>query len=184
ETCYGNQSVSVGRPGTTTQQVTEYCMQPSTRYVSVVAGRRCGLCGHPRAACGCTTVALTCYTPVPVVREVPVTTFVPEVQTRQVPVTSCRLVREVKTVEVPFTTCQLVREVVTERIPCTTFRCEPRTVTRQIPHPGGERAPAPCAAPATRLAPCPPPGAAAPQALPTSQSAPPPSGQAEASRQG
>jgi hypothetical protein len=187
DTTYVTETFTVCRPVQTTRQVTEYSMQPSTRYVSVVARNKCGLCGHARPACTCQTVALTCYTPVPVVRDVVCTTLVPEVQTRQVPVTSCRMVREVTTENVPVTSCRLVREVVTDRIPHTTVKCVPQTVTRQVPYPVCEQVqvtryreyvrmvPVPCAAP----------GYAAPQngPAPSGQGPVAPTGQGAPSKQ-
>jgi hypothetical protein len=183
ETTYVTQSYTVCRPVSTTRQVTEYCYQPSTRLVNVpVMTSGCGHCGKPKIACGCVTVAQTCYTPVPVVRNVVVTHMVSEVQTRQVPVTCTRLVRETKVENVPVTHCRMVQEVVTDRIPHTRFYCVPKQITRQIPYPVCETVAETCYRPVTRMVPI---VYAAPAPAPTSQMAPAPSGQATApSKQG
>lgn len=169
ETNFVNQNVTVCRPVSTTRQVTEYCMQPTTRYATVPASGQCGRCGHPRSSCGCQTVAQTCYTPVPVVRDVVETHMVPEVQSRSVPVTRCSIVHEQQTVEVPVYHCRMVQETVTERIPHVSFRCVPKTITRQIPYPVCETVPETCYRPVTRVVPC---VAAAPQVAPSYQAAP------------
>ena len=183
ETSYVNQSYTVCRPVSTTRQVTEYQYQPSTRLVTVPAvSRGCGHCGKPKISCGCVTVAQTCYTPVPVVRDVVVTHMVSEVMTRQVPVTHTRLVRETKVENVPVTNCRMVREVVTDRIPVTTFHCEPKQVTRQVPYPVCETVAETSYRPVTRMVPI---VYAEPAPAPTSQSASAPLGQATApSKQG
>lgn len=173
------QTVAVCKPVTETHQVTEYCLQPTTQYVSVpVRSGRCGHCGQAAPSCGCKTVAQTCYTRVPVVRDVTTTRLVRECETRQVPVTKCRLVREEKVVKVPVTSCRMVQETVTEKIPCTTWTCAPKTVTRQVPVPVCETVPVTCYRPVTRMVACAP---AAP--LAAAQAAPAPSGQAGASAQ-
>ncbi|WP_435011448.1 hypothetical protein P12x_002760 [Tundrisphaera lichenicola] len=183
ETSYVNQQYTVCRPVSTTQQVTEYQYQPSTRMVSVpVVSKGCGHCGKPKIACGCVTVAQTCYTPVPVVRDVVVTRMVSEVQTRQVPVTHTRMVRETKVENVPVRHCRMVQEVVTDRIPVTTFHCEPKQITRQVPYPVCETVAVTCYRPVTRMVPV---VYAAPAPAPSLQAAPAPSGQAAApSKQG
>ena len=137
ETTSVTQNVTVCRPETTTQQVTDYVMQAMTQLVTVpvAAPHRCGHCGKVAPACGCATVAQTCYTPVPYVRDVQVTRMVPEVHTREVPVTTTHLVRETVTEKVPVRTCRMVSEVVTDRIPITNVRMVPKTVTRRIPYP-------------------------------------------------
>ncbi|MHC5538733.1 hypothetical protein ACYOEI_10965 [Singulisphaera rosea] len=178
ETFYVNQCVTVCRPVTSVQQVTEYCMQTAIQYVSVpVKSHGCGLC-HKPTPCGCATVAQTVCTPVPVVRNVCVTQYVPEVQTRQIPVTRTRMVPETKTISVPVVSCRMVSEVVTDKIPVTTFRCVPRTITRQVPITTCERVVETCYRPVTRMvpvcpAPAPVPTYAAPQAVPSMQSAVP-----------
>ena len=134
QTTMVNQQYTVCKPVSTTQQVTEYCMQPTTTYVTVAAKQKCGHCGKAKPACGCEVVAQTCYTPVPVVRNVIQTQMVSEVVSRQVPVTTTQLVRETRIENVPIRQCRIVQEVVTDKIPVTTFHCEPKTVTRQIPH--------------------------------------------------
>jgi hypothetical protein len=181
DTVMVNQCVTVCRPETTTCQVTEYCMQPTTQYVNVpVRTGHCGRCGRAPVACGCQTVAQVCYTPVPVVRNVSVTRMVPEVQTRQVPVTTCRMVREERVEEFPVTTCQMVQEVVTEKIPCTKVRCVPRQVTRRIPFPVCEMVTETCYRPVSRMVPVVP---VAPAVAPTAQASAAPSGQAGPSGQ-
>lgn len=133
ETDYVTQTYTVCKPVQSTQQVTSYCMQPSTQLVSIPAGHKCGLC-H-KNPCGCNRLAYqTTYTPVPVVRDVVVTTMVPETQTRQVPVHRTRYVQEVVNEVQKITQCQMVQEVVTEKVPCVTWVCVPKTVTKQIPH--------------------------------------------------
>lgn len=169
DTTYVNETVTVCRPVQSVRQVTDYCLRPTTKYVSVVTGKKCGLCGHAKPACGCQTLALTCYTPVPVVRDVIETRMVPEVQTRQVPVTHCRLVQEVKVVDVPHVTCRNVQEVVTDRIPHTTWRCVPDQITRKVPHPVCEAVPVTLYRPVTRMVPCAPATYPAPQAAPSGQ---------------
>ena len=178
ETSMVDQLVTVCKPVSTTQQVTEYCMQPRTEYVTVAARQKCGLCGKVKPACGCQTVARTSYTPVPVVRDVVLTRYVPEVQSRQVPRTSVRMVPETKVENVPITHCRIVREVVNERVPVTTVRCVPKTVTRQVPVPVCETVAETCYRPVTRMVPVAPAGygyapAAAPQAAPSGQQAAP-----------
>lgn len=176
ETTTVTQTVTVCRPETTTQQVTEYCMQPTTQLVTVPAApHKCGRCGKVAPACGCVTVAQTCYTPVPVTRDVQVTRMVPEVQTRQVPVTRVQMVPETRTIDVPVTSCRIVREVVTEKVPVPNVRCVPRTITRRIPYPVCETVTETCYRPVTRMVPCAPvvsEGYATPQAAPSSQAAP------------
>jgi YTV len=180
ETTMVNQTITVCKPVSTTRQVTEYCMQATTQLVTVPVGGGCGLCGKPKAACGCQTVARTCYTPVPVVRDVVETRMVPEVQTRQIPVTRCRMVQEEKIENVPITHCRMVQEVVTEKIPVTRWRCEPKQVTRQVPVPVCETVAETCYRPVTRMVPACAPAATA-QA--TAQASAAPSGQAGASGQ-
>lgn len=171
ETKMVTQCVQVCRPVTTTQQVTDYCLQPTTQLVNVpVQSHGCGICGKQAPACGCVTVAQTCYQPVPVTRNVQVTQYIPEMQTRQVPVTCTRFVPETKTVNVPIVSCRMVSEVVNVKVPVTTFRCVPKEVTRQIPYPVCENVTVTCYRPVTRMVPCAP--AATPQAAPSGQSSP------------
>jgi hypothetical protein len=194
DTQYVTRTFTVCRPVTTTRQVTDCVMQPHTRVVAVpvaTGGGHCGLgllCGklHGGAcsgvsAAGCQYVTQTCYTPVPVVRDVVETRMVADVQTRQVPVTSCRMVWEQRTIDVPVTTCRIVQEVQTIKVPVTTITCEPRTITRMVPVCTPETVPVTCYRPVTRIVPVCPPAplamagpAAAPQSGPTSQA---PSGQ-------
>lgn len=169
QTDYVTQNVTVCRPVSSTRQVTEYCMQPVTQWVNVPTVGTCGRCGHPAPSCGCQTVARTCYTPVPVVRDVVETRMVPEVQTRQVPVTRCSIVREEKVVVVPVFHTRIVQEVVTERIPHVSIRCVPKTVTRKVPFPVCETVPETCYRRVTRVVPV---MAAAPQMMPAAQAAP------------
>lgn len=169
ETTMVTQCAPVCRPVTSTQQVTDYIYQPSTQLVSVpVKSHGCGICGQTAPACGCVTVAQTCYTPVPVTRNVQVTQYIPEMQTRQVPCTRVRFVPETKTVNVPIVSCRMVSEVVNVKIPVTTFRCVPKQVTRQIPYPVCENVTVTCYRPVTRMVPVAP--AATPQAAPSGQS--------------
>lgn len=174
ETTMVNQNVTVCRPVTSTQQVTDYMMQAYTRLVTVpVVPHACGHCGKVAPACGCATVAQTCYAPVPYVRDVQVTQMVPEVQTRQVPVTTTRIVPETITENVPVRTCRMVTEVVTDRIPITNVRCVPRTVTRRIPYPVCEMVTETCYRPVTRMVPVVPAATyAAPAVAPSGQAAP------------
>jgi len=168
ETTMVNQSFTVCRPVTTTRQVTEYQMQATTQVVTVpVATQKCGHCGKVKPACGCAVVAQTCYAPVPVTRNVNVTQMVPEVQTRQIPVTHTRLVSETKVENVPIRNCRIVQEVVTDRIPIVNYRCVPKQVTRQVPVPVCETVAETCYRPVTRMvavapAPAPMPYAPAP----------------------
>jgi hypothetical protein len=175
ETDYVTQTYTVCRPVQTTKQVTSYCLQPTTTYVTVPTGRRCGLC--QRDPCGCKTVACTTYTKVPVVKDVVCTTMVPETQTRQVPVHRTRYVQEVVNDVRRITKCRMVQEVVTEKVPCTTWVCVPKEVTKQIPHRVCEQVPVTCYRKVTRMVPC---VAVAPAAevAPSMQAAPAPSMQA------
>jgi hypothetical protein len=175
ETTTVTRNVTVCRPETTTRQVTDYYLQPTTQLVTVpvAAPRTCGHCGKVAPACGCATVAQTCYTPVPYTRDVQVTRMVPEVQTRQVPVTTTHLVRETVTKDVPVRTCRIVTETVTDRIPICTPRMVPKTVTRRIPYPVCEMVTETCYRPVTRMVPVVPAATAAvaaPQTGPSPQS--------------
>ena len=172
ETTTVTRNVTVCRPETTTRQVTEYCLQPTTQLVTVPVVQKCGHCGKMAPACGCATVAQTTYTPVPVVRDVQVTRMVPEIQTREVPVTTTHIVRETKTVDVPVRTCRMVSEVVTDRIPVPNVRCVPKTITRRIPYPVCENVTETCYRPVTRMVPTAPATYAAPQAAPSDQATP------------
>lgn len=163
------QCVPVCKPVTTTQQVTDYCLQPTTQLVNVpVKSHACGLCGKSAPACGCVTVAQTCYTPVPVTRNVQVTQFIRDVETRQVPVTTTRFVPENKTVNIPIVSCRIVSEVVNVKVPVTTFRCVPKEVTRQIPYPVCETVTETCYRPVTRMVPV-VPATSTPQTGPSAQ---------------
>ena len=153
ETSYVNQQYSVCTPVSSTRQVTEYCMQPSTSYVLAQSHQKCGHCGKAKPACGCQVVAQTCYTPVPVVRNVVETHMVREVMTRQVPVTTTHFVRESRVENVPVRTCHVEQSVVTDRIPVTTFHCVPKTITRQIPYPVCETVAVTCYKPVQRMVP-------------------------------
>ncbi len=167
ETTMVTQNVTVCRPVTTFRQVTEYCMQPTTQLVTVpTVSHSCGHCGKVAPACGHTTVAKTCYTPVPVVRNVPVTQMVSEVQTRQVPVCSTRFVTETKTIQVPIVNRRIVTEVVNQKIPVTTFHCVPKTIVRHVPVPVCETVAETCYRPVTRVVPVVPTYAPAPVAAP------------------
>lgn len=185
ETTMVDQSYTVCRPVQTTQQVTEYAYQPSTRLVTFPARvPTCGKCGKVNYACGCITVAQTCYIPVPTTRDVVVTTLVAEQQTRQVPVTTTRLVQEQHVENVPVRTCRMVTETVVDRVPVTTFQCVPKQVTRMVPFPVCETVAETCYVPVRRLVAV-APAVAAPAAMPAPQAVAP-TGQAApaASRQG
>ncbi len=185
-TTFVNQAYSVCRPVSTTRQVTEYCMQPTTQLVTMpVASHRCGHCGKAKPACGCVTVAQTCYTPVPVVRNVVQTQMIAETAYRQVPVTTTQIVRESRVENVPVRQCRIVQELVTDRIPVTTFQCVPKQVTRKIPYPVCETVAETCYRPVTRVVATVQPAYSAP----TSYTAPQPmapagSGQGAPSKQG
>ncbi len=176
ETTMVNQTYTVCRPVQSTQQVTEYVYQPTTQMVSVPTRvPTCGKCGKITYACGCITVAQTCYTPVPTVRDVVVTQMVAEQQTRQVPVTTTRMVQEQRVENVPVRTCRMVTETVVDRMPVTTFRCEPKQVTRMVPYPVCETVAETCYRPVQRMVTMVPQYAGpAPQAVaPTGQAASP-----------
>jgi hypothetical protein len=181
ETSYVNQTYTVCKPVQTTQQVTTYCWQPSTQLVTVPAGRTCGIC-H-RNPCGCQLVAQTCWTAVPVVKNVVCTTMVPETQTRQVPVTHTRYEQQVVNETRKITKCRMVQEVVNVKVPCTTWNCVPKTVTKQIPHRVCEVVPVTCYKPVSRMVPVTYAAAPAPtsQVAPSTQAAP--SGQTAPSTQ-
>ncbi len=182
ETQMVTQAVNVCRPVSTTRQVTTYAYQPTTTLVTVpVTAQRCGHCGKARIACGCVTVARTCYTPVPVTQNVVETQMVSEVQTRQVPVTTVRMVRETRVENVPVQNCRIVQEVVTDRIPVVNFRCVPKQVTRNVPFPVCETVAETRMIPVQRMVAV-VPVAPAPQVGPAQQAAP--TGQASPSNQG
>jgi hypothetical protein len=134
QTTMVTQQYTVCKPVSTSHQVVEYCMQPTTTYATVPVTQKCGLCGKMKPACGCQVVAQTCYTPIPVTRTVVQTTMVPEVMTKQVPVTTTTLVPETKVETIPIKTCRMVQEVVTEKVPFTTFHCVPKTIVKKIPY--------------------------------------------------
>ena len=184
ETSYVNQAYTVCRPVQTTQQVTEICYQPSTQMVTVPTRvPTCGRCGKVSVACGCITVAQTCYTPVPTVRNVVVTQMVSEQQTRQVPVTTTRMVQEQRVENVPVRTCRMVTQTVIDRIPCTTFECVPKQVTRMVPYPVCETVAETCYRPVQRMVTM-GPQTFAPSPTPAPQSVAPTGQAATASRQG
>jgi YTV len=168
ETTMVTQQYTVCKPVSTTRQVTEYCMQPSTSLVTVPVTQK--TCGH-EVVCGCQTVALTTYTPVPVVKDVVVTTMVTECLTKQVPVTTTHFVRETKVETVPIRTCRMVQEIITERVPFTTFHCEPKVVERKIPHKVCETVAVTCYKPVKRMVPVVYAPAPAPVAVPSTQAA-------------
>jgi hypothetical protein len=178
ETSLVDQEYSVCKPVTTTRQVTEYCLQPTTTLVTVPVAQKCGICGHPKPACGCQTVAQTTYTPIPVVRNVTETQLVREIQTRQIKVTRTHFVNETKVENVPIRSCRMVSEVVTDRIPVVTFHCVPKTITRKIPYPVCETVAETCYRPVKHIVPI----VYAP--APTPQAAPAASEQAAPSKQG
>ena len=183
ETTMVNQTYTVCKPVQTTQQVTEFVYQPTTQMVTVPARvPTCGKCGKVNYACGCITVAQTCYTPVPTVRDVVVTQMVSEQQTRQVPVVTTRLVQEQRVENVPVRTCRMVTETGVDRIPYTTFTCVPKQVTRMVPYPVCETVAETCYRPVQRMVTM-VPQYAAPSPAPAPQAVAP-TGQASASRQG
>ncbi len=181
ETSVVNQEVAVCRPVTTTRQVTEICMQPFTTFATVPVAQKCGHCGKAKPACGCQVVAQTCYTAVPVVRDVVETQMVREIQSHPIKIFTTHIERETKVVNVPIRHCRMVSEVVTERIPYTTFHCEPKTVTRQVPYPVCETVAETCYRPVQRMVAVVP---AAPPVTPAPQAAPAPTEQAAPSKQG
>ena len=171
ETDYVTQTYTVCKPVQTTQQVTTYCMQPSTQMVTVPVKH--GLCGScHKNPCSCQTVACTTYTPVPVVKDVVVTTMVPETQTRQVPVHRTRYVQEVVNETRKITKCRMVQEVVTQKVPCVTWTCVPKTVTKQIPHRVCEQVAVTCYRKVSRMVPCTYETVSAPAVVPSMQAAP------------
>jgi hypothetical protein len=181
------QQYTVCKPVSTTRQVTEICMQPTTQLVSVPTKGHCGICGKNPCGGGCKTVAQTCYTPVPVVKNVVETQMVREVQTRQVPVTTCQMTYEDKVEDVKVTQCRMVQEVVTEkRTVVVGFQCVPKTITKKVPVMSCETVTETCYRPVTRMvpvvcAPAPAPAveasAQASAAAPTAQSQAAPSSQ-------
>jgi hypothetical protein len=189
ETTMVAQQVTICRPVTTTRQVAATCMQPVSRVVTVPVMARCGggcgmgvLCGRLRGGhcggltpAGCVDVVQTCYQPVPVLRTIYETRFVNEVVTRQVPVTTCRMVWQTGVQNIPIVHCRMVREVVTERIPvCVGFRCVPQQVTRFISVPVRETVPVTCYRPVTRVVPCEPPVVPVPQSYAATPQGPAP----------
>lgn len=184
ETTMVNQTYTVCRPVQTTQQVTEYVYQPTTQMVTVPTRvPTCGRCGKVSYACGCVTIAQTCYTPVATVRDVVVTQMVSEQQTRQVPVTTTRMVQEQRVESVPVRTCRMVTETVVDRIPVTTFRCEPKQVTRMVPYPVCETVAETCYRPVQRMVTV-VPQYATPAPAPAPQAATPTGQSASAGRRG
>lgn len=187
ETDYVTQTYMVCKPVQTTQQVTTYCMQPTTQMVTVpVKHGLCGLC-H-KNPCSCQTVAQTCYTPVPVVKDVVVTTMVPETKTRQVPIYRTRYVQEVVNDVRKITKCRMVQEVVTQKVPCVTWTCVPKTVNCRIPHRVCEQVAVTCYRRVSRMVPCTYETVAAPapssQVAPSSQATPSTQAPAAPSKQG
>lgn len=182
DTVLVNQQVVQCRPVQTTRQVTEICMQPSTQLITVPVKGHCGLCGKKPCGGTCKTVAQTCYTPVPVTRNIVETTMVQDVINTKVPVRQGRVVWEEKTENVKYTTCRMTTEIVTEKkIVTVGFQCVPQTVTRQVPVkrcdlvtetcyrpvkrmvPIAYAAPAPAVAPSSQAAATPQAAAATPQ---------------------
>lgn len=169
ETTLVDQQYTVCKPVITPQQICEYLLQPMTQVVNVaVPVTTCGHCGKARTVCVCQPVLQTCYVPVPVTKTVNVTTLVPEIQTRKVPVTTYRTVVENKVENIPVRSCRIVQEVVTDRIPITHIVCEPQTITRRIPYPVCETVYETCYRPVTHLVPiaCAPAPVVAPAASP------------------
>ncbi len=170
DTVLVNKAVVQCRPVTTTRQVTEYCMQPSTQWVTVRTKGHCGLCGKNPCGGVCKTIAQTCNTPV--TRNVVETCYVQEVINTQVPVKQGRVVWEEKTENVKYTTCRMTTEFITEkRLVTVGFQCVPKTVTRQVPVKSCELVTETCYRPVKRMVPvvCAVP---APVVVPTAQAAP------------
>ncbi len=179
ETTVVNQEIAICKPVTTTRQVTEYCMQPTTTLVTVPVAQKCGHCGKVKPSCTCQVVAQTCYTPVPVVRDVVETQMVREVEVRPIKVFTTHIEREQKVVNVPIRHCRMVQEVVTERIPHTTFHCEPKTITRQVPYPSARPSPKPATARSSGWLPSFPLSLPHPRPHPWRQNRPPPRSRVE-----
>jgi hypothetical protein len=171
ETDYITQTYTVCKPVQTTHQVTTYCWQPTTQLVTVPTGHTCGIC-H-KDPCGCKVVAQTCYTPVPVVKDVVTTCMVPECRTRQVPITRTRYEQQVVNDVRRITKCRMVQEVVTQKVPYVTWTCVPKEVTKKIPRRVCEQVAVTCYRRVTRVVPCTYEPAAAPAPCP--QAAPAPS---------
>jgi hypothetical protein len=190
-----DQVVCVKRPVQVARQVSGVSYEPYTQCVSVPLVAKTGGCGLGKlcgklhgASCGglatvgCTTVTKTCYRPVPVEQTVYETQWVNETQTRQVPVTSCRMVTEDRVQNIPVRQCRMVQEVVTDRrVVVCGYRCVPKQITRMRPVPVCETVPVTCYRPMTRVVPVCPPMIETASILPAPQSGP--SGQAHASGQ-
>lgn len=142
------------RPVPTERQVTSYCLQPTGSWTEAVPSS-CGGCGHC-GSCSVNYVTKTAYAPVPVTRTVTDITYVPEVRTKQVPLTSCRTWCEPVTETVPVRHCRWVCEWETIEVPHTTWTCEPKEVTRMVPVRTPEVVPVTCYRPVKRWVPCEP----------------------------
>jgi hypothetical protein len=123
--------------------VTSVCLQPTSWTETVPTYAKSGCCGlgllcgklHGQSCggltpTGCKTVTKTCYTQVPVTRDVVETTYINETATRQVPVRTCRIECEQKVEQVPVRTCRWVCETQEYQCPVTTYTCVPKTVTK------------------------------------------------------
>jgi hypothetical protein len=172
DTILVNKQVVQCRPVTTTRQVTQICMQPSTQLITVPVKGHCGLCGKNPCGGTCKTVAQTCYTPVPVTRDIVETSMVREVINTQVPVKQGRTVWDTVTENVKFTTCRMTTELITEKKLVTVgFQCVPKTITRQVPVKSCEMVTETCYKPVRRMVPI-AYAAAAPVVAPSSQVTP------------
>lgn len=155
DTQYVTQTYTACRPVTSERQVTSYCLQPTGSWTEAVPAK-CGGClsGHCGQHGGVNYVTKTAFAPVPMTRTVTDVTMVPEVRTRQVPVTSCRVVCEQVVENVPIRHCRWVTEVQTIEVPHTTFTCEPKTVTKMVPIRTPVCEPVTCYRPVKRMVPC------------------------------
>lgn len=168
------QPYTVCRPVTKTQQVTEYCLQPYTEYVTIPVKGKCGHSGHA-AGCGtCQTVARTCYRRVPVVREVTETCMVTEVRTQMVPVVHWRMVPEKRIEPCPVTVVRMVNDTVRVRVPRMVVRCVPKTLVYKKAVLTCDEIPVTVYRPVVKMVPV---VAPCPQAVPTPQGGPAATGQ-------
>jgi hypothetical protein len=163
------QPYTVSRPVTKTRQVTEYCLQPFTEYVTLPVKGMCGHSGHA-AGCGtCQTVARTCYRRVPVVREVTETCMISEVRTQMVPVAHWRMVPEQRIEPCPVTVVRMVNDTVRVRVPRMVVRCVPKTLVYRKAVLTCDEIPVTVYRPVVKMVPVVSP---CPQAVPTPQGGP------------
>ena len=69
-----------------------------------------------------------------VARQVPVTTYMPTVETRQVPVQTCRYVEEQIVRKIPYKVCRMVNEQKVRRVPVTTCRTVYEERVTKVPY--------------------------------------------------